>query len=367
MSELQISLLVIGVVVVLVLYGLSWRQQRQYRRKYGTVFKSQLEDVLYHHAIEKSASDSPVAERLLDELEQVEPAPPASTTQSISPLRPRYADEICALLDAATDYIVLLTPNQPTASNALTRLWQQRFDFGQNVHVCGLNVGSGAWEKVLAESHSSYTAFKLALQLVNRSGAISEARLADFKDLARLIATQLQADVVVPDVAQAAMHAQQLDKFCAAVDQMIGLNIFLGGERKMSGGDVAHTAERHGFRLQADGFFHLLDEHGHTLFTLGNADNTPLQHHTLESLWIDGLVLLLDLPRVEQPAQRFDQMAILARQLANDLHAGVADDRRVALSEAGITLIREQIAVVAAAMLDEHVVPGSAQARRLFS
>ena len=66
-------------------------------------------------------------------------------------------------------------------------------------------------------------------------------------------------------------------------------------------------------------------------------------------------------------AQRFDQMTVLARQLADDLHAVVADDRRAALSEAGIKLIREQIATVEEKMLAVRIVPGSAQARRLFS
>ena len=369
MSELQISLLVIGVAVVLVLYGLNWRQQRQYRRKFGAAFKAQHEDALYRQAAEKPLAEAHASELLDEELDQADPtdSTPISAISHGSPLRTHVADEICPLLDAATDYILMISLNRPTTSDALARLWQQRFDFGQDVHVCGLNASSGAWEKVLAESRLSYSAFKLALQLVNRSGAISEARLADFRDLVRLIATQLQADVTLSDVAQTAARAQQLDKFCAAVDQIIGLNIFLSGARELSGREVAQAAEQHGLSLQADGAFHLLDEHGHTLFSLGNADNTPFQHHALESLWIDGLTLLLDVPRVERPAQRFDQMAVLARQLAADLHAVVADDRRVALSEAGIKLIREQITAVEAAMLGEGVVPGSTQARRLFS
>ena len=357
MSELQISLLVIGIVVLLVLYGLNGYKQRQYQRKFGAAFKAQHEDVLYRQGAEDSVADGSATESLIEEMEQAESAPSLSVS----------TDEIFALLDAATDYVVVLAPSKPVASDALARLWQQRFDFGQNVQVCGLNASSGEWERVLAEGRAFYSTFKLALQLVNRAGAVSEARLAEFRDLARLIATQMQADAVLPDVMQAAAHAQQLDKFCATVDQIIGLNIFLSGERSLSGGEVAQVAGQYGFGLQADGTFHLLDERGHTLFTLGNANNMPLQHHTMQSLRIAGLTLLLDLPRVQQPAHRFDQMAVLARQLANDLHAVVADDRREALSEAGIMLIHEQIAAVEAAMLAERIAPGSAQARRLFS
>ena len=77
--------------------------------------------------------------------------------------------------------------------------------------------------------------------------------------------------------------------------------------------------------------------------------------------------MLIDLPRVVQPVQRFDQMVALAHQLAAELSAVVVDDRRVALSNAGIALIRGQIETVEAAMLAEGIIPGSAQARRLFS
>ena len=353
MSELQISLLIIGIAVVLAVYIYSWRQQRQHRRRFGAAFKHGHEDALY-----RPATGKPVDELLVGEMEQALPN---------EPLPGHMADGVCVPLDAATDYIAVISLKSPAGANALASLWQQRFGFGKNIHVCGVNAASGTWEKVLAESPGAYSMFKLAVQLSNRSGAVSEGRLADFRDLARMIATQLQADVALPDVAQAAVRAQELDKFCATVDQMIGLNIVPGGERTFSGGEVAHVAGQHGMGLQADGAFHLLDVHGHALFSLGNCDNTPFQHHTLDQMWVSGLTLLLDVPRVEQPAQRFDQMAVLARQLAMDLHAAVVDDHRVALGEAGIAQIRGQIAAIESQMLSGNVMPGSAQARRLFS
>ncbi len=361
MSELQISLLSIGIAVVLAVYAYSWWQQRKYRRKFGATFKHGHEDALYRPlAPEISTPEIPDPEIPATEL--FEPALAGSR-----PLLPHATDSVCALLDTATDYIAVISPKIPVGADALAQLWQQRFDFGKNIHICGANAASGVWEKVIAESPGAYSTFKLAVQLADRSGAVSEARLADFRDLARMIAAQLQVDVALPDVTHAAVRAQELDKFCAAVDQMIGLNILPGGERLLSGSEVARVAGQQGLSLQADGSFHLFDDHGHTLFSLGDCDNTPFQHHTLEQMRVGGLTLLLDVPRVEQPTQRFDQMAVLARQLAMDLHAAMVDDHRVALGEKGIALIREQVATVEANMLAGRIIPGSAQARRLFS
>jgi hypothetical protein len=273
----------------------------------------------------------------------------------------------CGLLGSATDYIALLTFSTPAGADSLLPLLQKRFDFGKSVNACGLNATTGSWEKVIAESRLFYSSFKLSLQLADRSGPVSEVRLSDFRDLARDIATQLDAEVDLPDVATACARALELDNFCAGVDRMIGLNILPGGERTFSGGEIVQVAEGHGLFLQADGAFHFPDSRGHTVFSLCNLENNPFQHHTMPQMWVNGLTLLLDVPRVEQPTIRFDEMAVLARKLAMDLRAAVVDDHRVALGEPGIAQIREQVAVIENQMISGNVISGSPQARRLFS
>jgi hypothetical protein len=364
MSELQVSLLVIGVTVVFAVYAYSWWQQRKHRRRFGAAFKQAHEDALY-----RTAAENPVAEELIDgELEQSLPVDSLSGEPlSVEQSRVAAMDGVCALLDASTDYIAVLTFDVQAGADSLALLWQKRFDFGKSVHACGLNTTTGAWEKVIAESHLFYAAFKLSLQLADRSGPVSEVRLCDFRDMVRDIATHLDAQAELPDVAAACARALELDSFCAEVDQMIGLNILPSGERTFSGGEVARVAEQHGMSLQADGAFHLVDAQGHTVFSLGNYENIPFQHHTLAQMWVNGLTLLLDVPRVEHPTQRFGEMAVLARQLAMDLRASVVDDHRTALGEAGIAHIREQITAIENQMTSGKVIPGSAQARRLFS
>jgi FtsZ-interacting cell division protein ZipA len=360
MKELQISLLLIGLVAMLAVYGYNWLQQRKYRKRFGAAFEQQHEDALHH-----PAPNQP----LVQEAEKGELAQVPQEVQSALDDAPRglAADGICALLDEATDYVAVLTFNTPEGADDLALLWQKRFDFGKSVHVCGLNATTGAWEKVVADSRLFYAAFKLTLQLTDRAGPVSEVRLSDFCDTVRNIAANMGAAAQLPDVAAACRRAEQLDAVCASVDQMVGLNILPSGERVFSGNEVARVAEQHGFSLQADGAFHLPDEQGHTLFSLNNYEDAPFHHHNLPQMWVKGLTLLLDVPRVERPAERFDEMAVLARQLAMELRAGVVDDRRVALGEAGFAQIRAQIAGIEERMLAGGITPGSAQARRLFS
>ena len=354
MSELQISLLGIGIVVIVAVYLYNFWLQRQHQRKFSAAFKQQHEDALYLGMTPKHL-DTLMAE--------VEPQKQAQTEK----VRVNAPDEVCSLLDESTDYVVEIFPISLVGADALNPLWKRRFDFGKNVNACGQNAATDIWEKVIAESHVTYSVFKLGLQLANRSGAVNIARLSDFRDLAREIGDELQADFKLPSVEEAATRALQLDEFCAEVDQMIGINLLPNGEITLAVSEVAQAVQPLGMKLQADGAFHLLDAHGFTLYSLCNVDSAPFQHHTFNHMRIKGLTLLLDVPRVERPAQRFDEMVAVAQKLAQALGAAIVDDHRVALSELGLAQIREQIDTIETRMLAAEIVPGSAQARRLFS
>jgi len=350
MSELQIGLLTIGIVVVVGVYGYGFLQQRQYRRKFGTTFKEQREDALYQTPQSGAAADV-----LVDNLEYKE-------SHQMMP-----DDGVCSLLGEETDFVVSITPKSPLSSNVLASMWAQRFDFGKNVNACGVNAETGHWERLIPESHPVYSEFKIGLQLADRSGHVSEVRLTSFHDVLRDIAAQVQAEIVLPSIQDTFKQAKLLDSFCAEVDQMIGLNILPGGTRLLFASEIANAAELNGMQLQADGRFHLLDAQGLTLFTLSSMDETLFQHHTLTQTRVPGLTLLLDVPRVECPAQRFDEIAELAREIASALRCTLVDDHRVALGDSAVAHIREQVVAIEVRMSEGKVPPGTIQARRLFA
>ena len=385
MSELQAALLAIGFGVIVAVYVFGWWQQRKYRRKFGAVFKASHADALYQENTATSAEQKPVEqmpiEQILESIDEeamdgVIPAtgeetrekaceadgiPVAGIPAATSP------DGSCALLDMRSDFIIELHLSEPSPAAVLDGLWQRKFDFGKPVQVCGLALTSQQWERAIAESQTLYSRLRIALQLVDRGGAISAAKLADFRDLVLGVAKQIKADTAVSDADEAHRRATGLDAFCAEVDQMVGINLVPPGERLLPGARIAQAAALRGMTLEADGAFHALDARGHSAFSLINQDNRPFQHHTLETFSTPGLTLLLDMPRVESPAAQFDQMVRVAHELAGELQLNLVDDHRVVLSDNGLARIRAQIAGVEARMCENHIVPGSAQACRLFS
>ena len=387
MSELQAALLAIGAGVIVAVYIFGWWQQRRFSRKFGALFKASHADALYQ---ENSARpDVPVQPQPL--VETVEEAMPASIpaadvadeefveepsgVPAEAPVEEPIAatqgatllDESCSLLDARSDFIIELHLAEPSPASVLDGLWPRKFDFAKPMLVCGLTLTGQRWERAIAESQTLYVRFRIALQLVDRGGAISAAKLADFRDLVQGVAKQIKADSAVPDINETHRHAVDLDAFCAEVDQMVGVNLLPPGERLLSGVKIAQAAALQGITLESDGAFHLLNAQGHSQFSLINKDTKPFQHHSLESLSTAGVTLLLDVPRVENPVVQFDRMVQVAHEFAKELQVNVVDDHRVVLSDNGFARIRAQIAEVEAKMCENNIVPGSAQARRLFS
>ena len=383
MSELQAVLLAIGFGVIVAVYAFGWWQQRLYRRKFGETFKASHADALYQESGDKPQSRQPLASMFEDAIDEVIPAEGKAAASAMSAL-----DESCAQLEVRSDFIIELHPKEASPAAVLGGLWQRKFDFGKPVHVCGLTLSPARWERVFAESQTLYSRFRVALQLVDRSGAISTAKLADFRDLVLGVAKNINANIAAPDIHEAHHRAIEQDVFCAEVDQMVGINLVPPGERLLSCEKIAQTAALFGMRLESDGAFHLPDAHGrqgvdrrrvarsrdndrrrdgHSLFSLVNLDAEPFRHNTLETARCSGITLLLDLPRVENPALLFDQMMHVAHEFAAELQVDLVDDHRARLSEDGLARIRTKIVEVETKMRDHGIAPGSAQARRLFS
>lgn len=342
MSEFQLSLLFVGAVVVAAvwLYGL-WQQWR-YRRSLTRVARDPV----------PPAATGRTADPVADEAPQHYIAAPAAEAADIDP---------------RIHYLVSMELKFPLTSAALDGYWQRRFDYGKTTQAVGCHAMSGAWERLIPDSPVSYSAFKVGLQLVDRGGMVSEARLGDFRELLGEIGRKLEANMVLPMVEAALERARELDKFCSEVDRVIGINLLIPRDRVLFASEVARAVTPMGMSLQADGTFHQLAANGATLFTLSAADGVPFQHHTLDQTRVHSLTLLLDIPRVAQPEHCFDDMTMLAMELAATLHASLIDDQRVVLGQAALAQIRTQVETVARRMAAAGIEPGSDIALRLFS
>lgn len=267
MTDLQLGLLVIGAAAVAGVLVYNRVQERATRREAQRAFGSAHADVL------------------LDETPRPE------------------AKQAGGEPNAGIDYVVELEGAAPAKVRAQWSAIAHRF----------------ANRATLAESGEGR--LEAVLQMVSRSGVISEAELLEFRSQVETIAAAHGATVSAPEMRQALEAARALDRACAEVDVQIALHV-LGA-------------------------------------SAAQGDDQPFQ----VAPRADGTTFLLDVPRTPDLARSYAAMVRAAQQLGGRL----VDDNGNALDERALAAIGVEVEAIGARLGEMGLEPGSPPALRLFS
>lgn len=393
MSELQISLLAIGFVVVAGVYGFNRFQESRYRRRAERAFPAARDDVLLKENTENSLPDAMLREEsriepvvsLEDEPDTLEDDLPAATANSLveeavpepaavseapeqEQIEPAVLKQPGGVApDDSIDYVVRVHPGDPVSSAAVLIETQRQDGLGKRVRWLGINPATGGWEEIGQGSAAQYRELAAAMQLADRAGPVSEQGLLAFCESVQLVAGELTAVPEFPDRQPALAQAAALDQFGADVDVLIGVNVISQNGEVFTATKVRALAEAAGMKLQADGTFHCFSDEGADLYSLGNLDPTPFSPDNIRQLSTNGITFLFDVPKVADGVRVFGQMLLVAKQMASTLGGVAVDDNRRPLSEAGIAKIKQQLADIYARMEEQGIKSGSDCALRLFS
>lgn len=271
------------------------------------------------------------------------------------------------LLDPRLEFIVTMELVEPVS--AVQILHSQRSALARlnrPVHWVGFNERNREWEKLTLDNDMPVRALRVGLQLVNRLGPVSEGDVAVFTGAMQALADELMAVADMPS-SRVLDQAAEIDRFCAAVDLEIGLNLVSRGSA-FSGTKIRALAEAAGMVLGADGLFTRHDDLGRAQFSLQNYESTRFSADALRTLTTHGLTFLLDVPRVDHGERVFMQMTEIAKRFADTLQGALVDDNRQPLSESQLDHIRREfIGKPQATMASFNLAAGSPQALRLFS
>ena len=418
MTELQMGLIGLGATAVVGVFGYNkWQEFRQ-RKLAEAVMKPHHEDVLLGDG-PKAAPQTPVDERSEPEIrieaapsleERVEPVfvdlhptmpsddmqpasadvekpeMPSFVDTPLPPVEPQPAEsapiaqapaeempEVVAgevpaeLLDPRLEFIVAMELVEPVS--AIQILHSQRsvlLRLNKPVHWVGFNERTREWQRLAPDCDLNLRRLRIGLQLVNRLGPVSEGDVTIFTNAMQALADELMAVADMPS-SRVLDQAAEIDRFCAAVDLEIGLNL-VSRAGAFSGTKIRALAEAAGMALGVDGLFTRYDDNGRAQFSLQNYESTPFSADALRTVTTHGLTFLLDVPRVDHGERVFMQMSEIAKRFADTLQGALVDDNRQPLSESQLDHIRREfIGKPQATMASFGLPAGSPQALRLFS
>ena len=379
MSDLQIGLLAIGVLVVAGVIAYNKWQEVRLRKSSRADFDPRRTDVLLGGAgggaagrseppadLERDREPAALARDIEHTLDDIAPAPDSA---SAVPPTAVPANESAGrrVLEEAVDYIVGV--ECPTATSGADILKQAEMlaheAMRRPIHWEAFDAAQGEWEPPRPQKR--YRRVRAGMQLVSRAGPATDEDIGAFCLGLQEIALALGAELDMPDPEDAARRAGELDRFCADVDVQVGLNVVATSGQTFPGTKIRALAESAGMQYGKDGRFHRLSDGGAELYGLANLEAMPFHAETMRSLATQGITVVLDVPRAPPAAATFRAYLEFARQAENSLGGTLVDDNRKPINQAALDSIAMQLEAIHQSMSARGIVPGGPLALRLFS
>ena len=375
MTELQVSLIAIGGVVILgVLFYDKWREWRA-KKSVDNAFSSPHEDVLMGDLAQAAAqreqvenasaaeSDSgsgvdsepgshaevsPTEEELQDEGPVYSPPPPAARAEpAIKPLP----------LDDFIDCIIPMPLLGPVRGEKVVSAFQPLHLIGNKpVHVIGQNE-AGDWEPVSVGG--IYSSLKAGMQMATRRSHMTELEFSELVAGINQLSEDLGAEPELPDMPDVMARARKVHQFITEFDAKLSINVEARGPAWMMS-NLRPALQRMGMDQRPDGMLVMPDGEGGILFSLST---NPSASGEISKL----LTLLLPVSLVAPDRDAFTAMSAFAKSLSQRLTGGIVDDEGQPLSEAALAAIGNEVRSFYAAMEEAGVTAGSHLAHRLFA
>ena len=394
MSDLQLSLLGLGAVLVIGVWTYNKLQERKYRQEAEKLFRTEQGDVL---APEDEVPNLPEAAD-----HETAPYSEPVTEARVEPQwrEPEFADERRepgVMLESGSEQELLpAEPAQPavatTAHNVPPSDWcDESIDLIARLHfsagiACNdlrqaqtamqghqrvllrvfVEAGPGRWLPLPEAADGSVSQVWFALQLVDRRGAVSTNDFEALRHSLQALASLRDGELLFPDVTAMGEQAKALDDFCAQLDLQLALNVLDVGQGAFAGTKIRGMAEAAGMRLADNGEFQACDENGNFMFALANMGE-PFELQSLRDAQTHGLTFFLDVPHVRNGGHAFERMLSTARQFATTLDASLVNAQRTPVSDAMVDGIRRKILEIHEQMTIAGIPAGGVRALRLFS
>ncbi len=347
MSDLQIGLILLGVVLILLVLLFNWWQDRRVRRQMQEQFPDREDDPLL------GAAAPPVARTRREPGFGMSSAATADAPSGDT-------DDDPGEVDPTTEVVIDIAFAQPVPSEQLHAATHSIRRAGTKpVRMFAEREGGG--HRAHLRPNEAYVSMQLAVLLANRNGPLSEIEWSELWTVAQGIAERFDGSMEGPEQNEVVERARRLDALCAELDAMVGVALQLPGARPVA--DVMRVLEDAGF-LRHGKQLAWMSEQGIPRFTALFNGRLPGE---VQSASVDRVELVLDLPNSPADDQAFSRMASVGRHLAAGLDAQLLDDQGRPVADGVDQALDRQLYERYALLADSGFEAGQERTARLFS
>ncbi|MDR6602782.1 hypothetical protein J2732_003787 [Achromobacter deleyi] len=360
MSDLQIGLIALGVLLILLVLGFNWWQDRRVRRKMQSHFPTSEQDPLLGGAAAAAAGAATTASGAVSRREPGMGGDAPRKEGQPAPVDPGSDADDTEEPDPACEVVIEINFAEPVRGADLLPYMQSLRHVGRKPMRVFAETDQRR-HRARVHAGETYASMQLAVLLANRSGPLSAIEWSQAWARAQDMAERFDATIEGPDQQAVLEQGARLDDTCAALDTQVGLTLMLGTAQPAA--EVLSVARDTGFVAEGNRLAWPA-ENGATRFTLSRADGAAFD---AGMGGIERLYLLLDVPCAPADSRAFGRMVDVGRDLAARLRAELVDDQGKPLAEGSETVIDERLQVLFEQLEQAGLPAGSERAQRVFA
>jgi len=357
MSDLQIGLIALGVLLILLVLGFNWWQDRRARSRMQARFPTSEQDPLF------GANETAARATVAPEAQRREPGmggEPTAAASTEAAVPPRNDTDDAIEPDPGCEIVIEVQFSEPVQGTDLLAAVQGLHQVGQKPVRIFASTDRGR-HRARIHPEESYASLQLAVLLANRSGPLTAIEWSQAWARAQDLADHFEATIEGPDQQVVLERAGKLDTLCASLDAQVGLTLLLQAPRATA--EIIGVARELGFVADGARLVWLADN-GVARLALSRNDGAGFDNGMAA---IDRLVLLLDVPCSPEDPRAFGRMVDVGRDLAGRLQAELVDDQGKPVVDGMEAGIDQQLQNLFR-QLDQAGLPaGSERAQRVFA
>lgn len=294
-------------------------------------------------------------------------APDAVEAPAMAGAKPVPSTERKLALDGLIDAMAPIHLEQLISGDAALQIQPTTRRAGSKpFRIEGLNEASREWETVRAGQR--YSAFQAGVQLANRTGALNEIEFSEFAAKAQHFADALGASLELPDMLHEVGRARELDLFASEHDAQLSF-MLRARTAAWSPGYVRQHAGQLGFVMSNMPGRMVLPSPvpgNYPLLVLG-FDAQAAQAADLDRTAFHEVALSLDVPQVPRAEQPFARLREVAQALCEAMDGVLCDQNGSPLHPQVLEPIAADLEQLYDQLDQRELSAGSMLARRLFN
>ena len=360
MNDVQLALLITGVVIIFVLIIYNWSELKRLTKKQASLTKpnnsiSEDNDPLFHNF-----NNLEVTPEVVEPFEPIEKEVNENLTGSEKIINSNLPDGI----DRDIETVISITCKKIQESSSGLLLDKIKSMPGVRVYIRKDN-DLWATESAIYDS-INYNQILLVLLLASRKYTLDTKAIQSFKQLANDISSNVDGPIFWlsnQDIEKESFH---LSKFKKEVDHSLILQVYPKSDPTFHAGPLIDFFKQPIFKVNNKSFHELIHpDSGQKICVLTSLTGKPLNisHET----FLQGIIFKMDIPNTMKITTAFNELILIIKQFNTKLNGVLVDVSRKPLNDDQISQIYVHLKKLEKIMQEKKIPSGSKIAQKMFN